>query len=76
MKALLAGLLLFVPLSAWADVVELTTGERVEGAGVRASPDHVTIQVEGRTLILDRERVRAIYFGAPPPPCGSSTPKS
>ncbi len=62
-------LLLLAPVAAWADTLELTTGERIEGTGVRASPDHVTIELGGRTLIFDRSQVRAIYFGAPPARC-------
>jgi len=75
MRALLIGLLVCMPAIAWADVLELTTGERVEGSGVRVSPDHVTIQAGGRTLILEREKVRAVFFGAAPPPCGPAVPK-
>jgi hypothetical protein len=70
MRLALVLALLAVPSIAGADVVELVTGERVEGTGVRASPDHVTVQVGGRTVILDRATVRAIHFGPAPPPCG------
>jgi hypothetical protein len=74
-RAFVVGLLVCLPAAAWGDVVELTSGERVEGSGIRVSPDHVTIQAGGRTLILDREKVRAVFFGAPPPPCGPGAPK-
>jgi hypothetical protein len=70
MGVLLLLVLLAVPALAGADVVELVNGERVEGTGVRASPDHVTVQVGGRTVIFDRAQVRAVYFGSAPPPCG------
>ena len=70
MRVLLLLALLAVPSIAAADVVELVNGERVEGAGMRASPDHVTVQVGGRTVIFDRAQVRAVYFGSAPPPCG------
>jgi hypothetical protein len=69
MRVALLLALLAVPAIAGADVVELLNGERVEGTGVRESPDHVTVQVGGRTVILDRAQVRAVYF-SPPPPCG------
>jgi hypothetical protein len=75
MRALLIGLLVCMPAMAWTDVLELTTGERVEGSSVRVSPDHVTIQAGGRALILEREKVRAVFFGAPPSPCGPAAPK-
>jgi hypothetical protein len=71
MTWLVVGLaVLLVPGLATADVVELANGERVEGAAVRTSPDHVTIQVGGRTVIFGREQVRAVYFGPAPQPCG------
>jgi hypothetical protein len=44
-RVLLLLALLAVPALAAADVVELVNGERVEGTGMRASPDHVTVQV-------------------------------
>jgi hypothetical protein len=70
MRVALLLALLAVPAIAGADVVELLNGERVEGSGVRASPDHVTVQVGGRTVIFDRAQVRAVYFGSAPAPCG------
>jgi hypothetical protein len=70
MRWVLVLAVLAAPAIAGADVVELVTGERLEGTGVRASPDHVTLQVGGRTVILERSQVRAIHFGAPPQPCG------
>jgi len=69
MRALVVGFLLVAPAWAGADVVELTSGERVEGRDVRASPDLVTIQAGGRTLVFERDRVRAIHLGPPPAPC-------
>jgi hypothetical protein len=70
MRVALLLALLVAPGIAGADVVELVSGERVEGTGVRASPDHVTVQVSGRTVIYDRAQVRAVFFGPVPPPCG------
>ena len=52
--------------ASWADVVELRTGERVEGTFKQATPAGVMIEVGGQTLTFEQERVRAIYFGSAP----------
>ena len=54
---------------ARADVLELTTGERVEGRDARIGGDFVTLVVGERTIFLRRSEVRALYLGTPPPPC-------
>lgn len=59
-------LLLTVSHTASADVIELKTGERVEGASAQVGAQRVTIVVGGQTLTFDREKVRAIYLGAAP----------
>ena len=64
--ALVASLLLCTQLS-WADVVELKTGQRIEGTFKQATPTGVVIEVGGQTIRFDREKVRAIYFGSAPP---------
>ena len=54
---------LFVGTLACADVLELATGERVEGKAAQANAEKVTIEVGGQTLNFERGKVRAIYFG-------------
>ena len=51
--------LILVQLSG-ADVLELTTGERVEGVGAQATADRITIEVGGQTLSFERTKVRAL----------------
>ena len=60
---------LFIALAwaiALADVVELTTGQRVEGTFQQATPRGVSIEVGGQTITFEQEKVRAIYFGSAP----------
>jgi hypothetical protein len=57
---------LLVGSPAIADVVELTTGERIEGKAAKASDEKVTVEVGGQTVTFDKAKVRAIYFGAAP----------
>ncbi len=45
--------------ASWADVVELTTGQRVEGAVKRVTSTAVLIEVGGQTISFEREKVRA-----------------
>lgn len=52
--------------SSQADVVELKTGQRVEGTLRQASPAGVVVEVGGQTIRFDADKVRAIYFGAAP----------
>jgi hypothetical protein len=62
--------LLAVPL-ARADVLELTSGQRLEGRVDQITPTTVVITRYGGVVILARESVRAIYLDpgvtAPPP---------
>lgn len=53
---------------SWADVVELKTGQRVEGNFKQATPAGVVIEVGGQTITFEQEKVRAIYFGPTPTP--------
>ena len=67
--------LLVAPL-AFADVIELKTGQRVEGTLKQATPAGVSIEVGGQTITFEGERVRAIYFGtAPAPIVAQPTPR-
>jgi hypothetical protein len=52
--------------SVLADVIELKTGQRVEGTFKEATASNVTIEVGGQTITFERGRVRAIHFGAAP----------
>jgi hypothetical protein len=67
-SALVAVLL---PGLACADVVEFTTGQRVEGQLKQVTAASVIIAVGGQTITFERAKVRAIYFGAAPPAAGA-----
>ena len=54
-----------LPMAAAADMLELRTGERIEGSVVQVSTTTVSVETGGRTLSFARTQVRAIYFGAP-----------
>jgi hypothetical protein len=69
MKPLIVGfiaLLVLVP-PAGAVVVELNTGQRVEGTFKQATSDSVVIEISGQTVTLDIKDVRAIHFTAATP---------
>jgi hypothetical protein len=70
MRATQAGvlaILMTVAAPACADVVELKDGRRLEGTFKGASPAVVAIDVGGRTVVIDAQEVRALYFGPAPP---------
>jgi len=52
--------------SASGEVIELKTGERIEGLLKEAGAATVVVDVAGQLVILDSGRVRAIYFETPP----------
>ena len=52
--------------AARADVVELRSGERVEGTFKSADDNAVRIEVDGRLVTYPPHEVRAIYFGPAP----------
>ena len=58
--------------SAAADVIELTSGQRVEGSLKSATADSIVVESGGQTVVLERRNVRAIFFS--PPPQVASTP--
>jgi len=62
----LALLSLTATAPSWADVVELKTGQRIEGTFRQAGPSGVVIEVGGQTITFDQDKVRAIYFGSAP----------
>jgi hypothetical protein len=64
--------LLLVAAPAAGDVVELRTGQRVEGALKEVSPENVVIESAGQLQRIERAKVRAIYLDAPGP--ASNTP--
>jgi hypothetical protein len=55
--------LLTLARCAYADVVELKDGRRMEGTFKGASPAIVAIDVGGRTVTFPFDDVRAVYFG-------------
>ena len=63
--ALLAVSLMSVPPVS-ADVIELRTGERVEGTFKGADDSAVRIEIDGRLVTFAPAQVRAIYYGSAP----------
>jgi len=53
--------------AAWADVLELRTGERVEGELDRGTAESISMKVGPTKLSFKRTEVRAFYFGSAPP---------
>jgi len=51
-----------------ADVIELKTGQRVEGTLKQATPASVAVEVGGQTITFEGDKVRAMSFGSMPPP--------
>lgn len=54
------------PCLLLCDVMELKTGERLEGTFKQANAAGVVILVGGQTVTMPLVKVRAIYFGAAP----------
>jgi hypothetical protein len=66
-----AKLTLVLSLTASAllgDVIELKTGERLEGTFKQATTAGVVIEVGGQSINMPLEKVRVIYLGSAPPP--------
>src|SRR5262245_28470753 len=61
-----SAMVLALASTAYADVVELDTGERVTGDVRETSPDKVVVEVQGRLVSYDRARVRAIFLTPSP----------
>ena len=57
---------LFISNPAHADVIELKTGQRVEGTLKQATSASVSVEVGGQTITFEGDKVRAIYFGVAP----------
>jgi hypothetical protein len=64
----LAAVLLVASAPARADVVELRSGERIEGKLQQATPAFVAIETNGRIVTYPTDQVLAIRFGTAPPP--------
>jgi hypothetical protein len=60
----LVAFLLLASMVAAADIVELKSGERIEGTFKGANDVSVRIESSGRLLTFKPEEVRAIYYGA------------
>lgn len=77
MKPLVTAALLFVSLTSVppvsADVIELRSGQRVEGTFKGADDSAVRIEIDGRIVTFAPAQVRAIYYGSAP---ASTTPAS
>src|SRR3990172_9165502 len=63
----LVSLFLVLISTSWADMVEIKTGQRVEGTFKRATDAGVVIEVGGQLITFRQDQVRAIYFGSTPP---------
>jgi hypothetical protein len=59
-KLLLAALCVAVPLILYADVVELTTGEKFEGKIIARDESGVTLKVEFGLIIIENKFVKSI----------------
>jgi hypothetical protein len=65
-------LLLPLQLAAYADVIELKTGQIIEGTLTQATQAHVSIDVGGQTITVEGKKVRAIYFDVLPTSTGEA----
>jgi hypothetical protein len=63
----LAAALVMASAPARADVVELRSGERIEGKLQQATPAFVAIETNGRIVTYPTDQVLAIRFGTAPP---------
>src|SRR3989442_1564662 len=57
---------LAIVMASDAEVIELKTGQRVEGTVKSVNSTEVLLDVAGQPVTFPREKVAAIYFGAPP----------
>jgi hypothetical protein len=73
-SAALLGLSLVPASMVFADVVELKTGQRVEGTLKQADQTNVAIEVGGQTVTFKADQVRAIYYGTAPSGMSAATP--
>jgi hypothetical protein len=48
---------------AWPDVVELKTGQHIEGTLKQATGTSVVIEIGGQAITFPAEKVKAIYYG-------------
>jgi hypothetical protein len=64
--AILVLLVFTWPRPASPETVELIGGEWVEGALKEATPTGVVLEIGGQSVKFPADKVRAIYFGAPP----------
>jgi hypothetical protein len=76
MRLALAIALVLAAVPALADVVELKTGQRVEGTLKQADQATVTIEVGGQAIIFKAEQVRAMYYGSAPSTAPVAEPAS
>lgn len=63
----------FLAASAYADVIELKNGQRIEGSLKQADQSTVTVEVGGQLVTFKTEQVRAIYYGSAPSPSTPAT---
>lgn len=79
MKIILRGLLIAVfiilmtSLTCNAEVIELKSGQRVEGVLKSITGQDVVVNIAGQPLTVSRDKINAIYFG-PPPNSSNRTP--
>jgi hypothetical protein len=64
--AALALALCLTAVPAIADVVELKTGQRVEGTLKQADQASVRVEVGGQVITFKPDQVRAVYYGLAP----------
>lgn len=64
MRYLIALAFLLMAAAARADIVELKTGERVEGTLKQADQATVIVEVGGQAVTFKPDQVKAIYYGS------------
>ncbi len=72
---LFTGLLWLLALPAWADTIELNTGQVIEGKCQRATEKTIVFDIRGRAKEFRLEDVRTIYcVDMPVPPAQRPAP--
>jgi hypothetical protein len=69
-------LTLFFSGPVLGDVVELKSGQRIEGTLKQADQATVTVEVGGQVVKFKAEQVRAVYYGAAPSTTAAVPPSS
>jgi len=71
---LLLSLILALVVVAYADVIELKNGQKIEGAFKGADASAVKIEVGGQTITFRPDQVRSIHYGEAPSAVAATSP--